>query len=272
MSNIRIYQAYYKDEQKEKLDPEFTPFNNTDNPVNNLYEHYIYHQVRKLAHADNLDWWGIVSWQWRSKLQDIEPEVMLKVIQQSAEANCDVAIFNAYPTDQVYAYSVWEQGMWSHPYIGYLGQKILIEMGEHPELVCMPNDISTYLAANYFAGNRKFWDDLLEFLDRFVAALDKLTPEDTALLRSSAGYEPNPSLDYSGFLCERMISTYLVKRRMENNIKISAWVPNDDHEIGNMKEEAIATHNKELIQKWDRERFPDGDAPKFATEWIERNF
>ena len=42
---MKIFQAYYKEEQKSQLDPEFTPFDNTANPVTNLYEYYIYTKI-----------------------------------------------------------------------------------------------------------------------------------------------------------------------------------------------------------------------------------
>ena len=58
MSN-RIYQAYYKPEQKQWLDPEFYHYDNTSNPVNNLYEHYLYHRIREISIQDGIEKWGL---------------------------------------------------------------------------------------------------------------------------------------------------------------------------------------------------------------------
>jgi hypothetical protein len=260
----KIYQAYYKEEQKKHLDKEFEPFDNTANPVKNLYEHYIYHQVRKQALAEGVDRWGVFSWQWRTKLQHVEPAAVLGMLDHDA---AEVTIFNAYPSDEIVAYSVWEQGAWSHPYIIVLARKILELMGEHPDLVYAPNDRTTYCAANYFVGTAAFWDGLLEFLDRYVAALDKLDDEYKQMLYSSAGYEPNPRLDYTGFICERLISTYLVKNITK--ISISAFVPYTN-ELGDLKQEAVKNLNKEKIIHWNDIRPAKGT--KYATEWIEKIF
>ena len=219
----KIYQAYYKQEQIPNLDPEFTPYDNTDNPVKNLYEHYIYHQVRKLSLANNVDRWGVFSWRWKNKLQNVSAAEVLNLVNDAPQA--DVIIFNAYPSDELVAYNIWEQGSWHHPYIVTLGHKLLELMGEDPKLIYQPMDYTTYVAANYFVGTAKFWDGLLEFLDRHVAAIDLLDQEHKKMLHSNPRYDdPSlayldqyyPGLDYTGFICERLISTYLLK--MENQL------------------------------------------------------
>ena len=263
--NTKIYQAYYREDQKAHLDKEFEPFDNTSNPVKNLYEHYIYHQVRKRALAEGVDRWGVFSWQWRNKLQHINPAAILGMVDQAQDS--EVLIFNAYPADELVAYNVWEQGAWSHPYIVVLGRKLLELMGENPDIVYLPMDRSTYCAANYFIGTAEFWNGLLEFLDRFVAAIDKLDNEHKTLLYSSAGYEPNPALDYTGFICERLISTYLVKKQF--TMKISAFIPGT-HELGDLKHDAVRNQNKEKILQWNALRPAKGI--KIATEWIEKVF
>jgi hypothetical protein len=263
--SIKIFQAYYREDQKEFLEPEFTPFDNTNNPVKNLYEHYIYHQVYKQAVDQGLDKWGVFSWQWRKKLQHIEPNEILGIVGQLETT--DVTIFNAYPNDELIAYNVWEQGEWSHPGIIDLGRKLLTIMGEHPDLVELPMGRDVYCAANYFVGNKKFWDGLLEFLDRFVKSIDHLNEEDTAKLYSSAGYEPNPNLDYTGFICERLISTYLLLN--QKNLHISAWVPYD-HPDSADKHNAIVTGDRSAMFAWDFKR--EIPHPHHATAWIDKHF
>jgi hypothetical protein len=262
--SIRIYQSYYKEEQKEHLDPEFFPYDNTSNPVQNLYEHYLYHRIREQALADGVEYWGMFSWQWRKKLSHASVEQILDAAEQCTGAGCDVVIYNPYVDDEAVSFNIWEQGAWSHPYILHLGRAVLEKMGEDPNLVFEPMDYGVYLAANYMLGNQKYWDGLLEFLDRFVASLDQLSPEDSVMMKSSAGYEPNPKLDYTGFICERLISTYLVKQRANQNLKIGAYVISS--ELSSYKQEALQNRDKEKLLYWDEQRPAKGY--KFATEWI----
>jgi len=265
--SIKIYQAYYQEEQLPNLDPEFTPYDNTANPVKNLYELYIYKQVRELAIQAGDEMWGVFSWQWKNKLQGPTAPDILNYVQRSHKSGADVVIFNAYPWDEPETYNVWEQGEWCHPGIAQLGARILDAMGEDFTLIMQPMDYTTYLAANYFAGNKKFWDGLIEFLDRYVQAIDQLDEEDKKLLYSSAGYAPNPALDYTGFICERLISTYLIKE--EENLAIANWrslnIPFSD-----TKHDAVQSMDKDKMIKWNNARHASG--AKIATEWIEQIF
>ena len=270
--STRIYQSYYKPEQKEHLDPEFYHYDNTSNPVKNLYEHYLYHRIRELSIEDGIERWGMFSWQWQKKIAyPLEVQLVLDTL---AADDYDVCLFNAYPDDEIISYNVWEQGAWSHPYLPYLGQQILTIMGEDPNLIKAPMDRSIYLAANYFIGNRRFWNGLLEFLDRFVDALSKLNKVDTQMLRSSAGYAPNPDLDYSGFLCERMISTYIARNQLSNGkqdgyqMTVAAWTPGE-HYLSSLKHQAVQTADRALMVQWNDERTLYVRGPKLATDWID---
>jgi hypothetical protein len=271
----RIYQSYYKPEQKEHLDPEFYPYDNTSNPVNNLYELYLYHRIREISIQDGIERWGMFSWQWRNKIKyKLDASSIVHTANQDEH---DICLFNAYPDDELISYNVWEQGAWSHPYIVYLGQEVLTEMGEDPDLVKMPMTRSIYLAANYFVANRRFWDGLLLFLDRFAEALARLAPGTKRILHSSAGYAPNPALDYTGFLCERMISTYLVRNMVSKGKEdgyefvIAAWTPGE-HYIGKLKEKGIKDKDRALLLRWNDERTPFLRGPKLATDWINHVF
>lgn len=262
---VTIYQAFYKEEQKKHLDKEFTPYDNSANPVQNIYEHYIYHRVRELSIQNNIDKWGVFSWQWKNKLQNVSPSFILNYIDNN---DGDVYLFNAFPYEETISYNFWEQGEWCHPGISTLGYELLKLMGENPNLIYQPMGADTFIAANYFVGNRYFWDGLLSFLDNFVNCLDKLESPHKEKLQSSAGYTPNPNLNYSGFICERMISTYLIKE--QNNLKIHSAIKSPETPLTIKKNLAIATKNKQMLREWDNERLAKGD--KIGTAWIENVF
>ena len=79
--------------------------------------------------------------------------------------------------------------------------------------------------------------------------------------------DPNPKLDYTGFICERLISTYLVK--MLDQLLIGAYVYGE-HKLRDIKHAAVVNHDKELMLAWDEKRPATG--PKIAREWIEKHF
>lgn len=258
--SINIFQSYYREDQITELSPEFIPYDNRANPVKNLYELYLYRRIYDLADQSGV--WGMFSWQWRRKLSGISAQGVLDVIQGNPGA--DVYLFNAYPWDESRYFNIWEQGEQSHPGILHLAQAVLATMGEDPNLVKQPMCRDTYLAANYFAGNKYFWDGLLEFLTRFESSLDQLSPEDQTLLRSSAGYEPNPNLDFTGFLCERMISTYLLKKQDE--LDVCAYVPPGNF-ASEFKYAAVEKRDADALRYWNQMR--ESADKGLVTQWIE---
>jgi hypothetical protein len=258
--STRIYQAYYRDDQVANLDPEFTPYDNRVNPVANIYEHYIYHQTRNISQQDGVTLWGTFSWQWKNKLHGPTAQDVLDFIEH--DPGYDVYIFNAYAEDEAVSFNVWEQGQWCHPYILHLGRRLLDLMGEDPKLVEQPMTKDSYLAANYFVGTAEFWDGLLEFLDRFVAAIPMLNEADTELLKTSAGYGPNGALDHTGFICERLISTYIVR----SQCRVKSW--GGSSELSAFKAAAVNANDKASLHKWNQIRPAKG--PKLATQWIEK--
>ena len=75
------------------------------------------------------------------------------------------------------------------------------------------------------------------------------------LLNESAGYEPNLKLDYRGFLCERMISTYLVLN--QNKLLIRPLVEFYHYRISNemqmlleFKEQGIENKSREFLHQY----------------------
>ena len=136
-----------------------------------------------------------------------------------------------------------------------LGERILADMGEDPRIIQAPMGHQTYMCVNYFVGNKKFWDGLLEFLKRFADACNNLPEEYMNLLNESAGYEPNLKLDYRGFLCERMISTYLVLN--QNKLLIRPLVEFYHYRISNemqmlleFKEQGIENKSREFLHQY----------------------
>ena len=62
---------------------------------------------------------------------------------------------------------------------------------------------------NYFAGNRVFWYQYLQFGERFLAEVEKDTEASEMMYRRSAQYGRNANLAYYPFVMERMLSVFL---------------------------------------------------------------
>ena len=267
---MKIFQAYYKEEQRAHLDPEFTPFDNTANPVVNLHEYYIYTRIYQEALKTNEDYWGHFSWQWKRKMEGVSAAAITSIIQHNP--GYDVYTFHPFPHETVDHWNVWEQGQWCHPEILKLSEKIFSDMDIDPRMLQAPMGTKHYLCANYFVGNDKFWSGLLSTLHRFVDICGRLPEEYIDLLNSSAGYGANPGLDYRGFICERLISTFLILN--DKKLKIRPFkelydirLSAEQKKILVAKDAGIESKSNELLGEYLRLRTPPTNT-NWGQEWI----
>jgi hypothetical protein len=75
----------------------------------------------------------------------------------------------------------------------------------------MPMGLEVTCYANYYLGNRLFWDDWLDLIRKYREAIPKLSPRIQALHNGPADYEAFPDLWYFPFIHERLFSTLLLK-------------------------------------------------------------
>lgn len=69
---IIVYQIYFDNEQIPLLDPNFIPYDNTNNPNPQLREYYVWRELFPKFKKDMLnlcavDYYGIVSWKFIEK-------------------------------------------------------------------------------------------------------------------------------------------------------------------------------------------------------------
>lgn len=268
---MKIFQAYYKLEQMKFLDEEFTAFDNTANPIVNLHEFYIYRMLYDEAQTTNENLWGHFSWQWKRKMPGVSAHAIINQIELSP--GFDVYTFHPFPHETALHWNVWEQGQWCHPHLITLGEQILKHMGEDLAVMHKPMGTRDYLCVNYFVGNIKFWEKLLNWLSRFAAALESLPSDYRKLLEQSAGYGDNPNLDYRGFLCERMISSFLVRYHNEISVKpfntlYDERLTVEQQKLLSLKDHAIETNKKCYLEEYLNKRPVLALQKDWGNQWI----
>jgi len=210
--NYKIYQVYYKEEQKKFLNPEFFPFDNTSNKRSDLLEYYIFHIGYKKAMSENLSHWGFVSWRWNEKCK-IKSQEVIDFIDQNP--NQDVYLMNWTPFYESVNWNVWSHGETSHLGIISITSQILNEMGYSSKILheIMPRNVFCF--SSYFIGSKKFWNDYIIFLKKFKNIIDNNKNLKFQVFQKQK-YSNETELKYHNnysffpFIIERLFSTFLV--------------------------------------------------------------
>lgn len=267
---FRIYQPFFDQSHLAGLDREFEHVDHMDNPAPTLREHPINLKCYDRAVAEGLDVWGMFSWKWRQKLPSLTAQAVIDYVADNPDY--DIYFFNPFTEQEVYCYNVWEQGQWCHPAILEICEELFPAIGLDPELLYQPMACDTMCWANYYMGNKTFWDEWLALIDRYIKKLPQLSPRVQALHESGANYGPFPDLNYFAFIHERLFSTYLLANKHRFRIKAyhHGWqnLGKDANIMRNLKLQAIEHHSKSMLEEWNRLRTPLVGGRNWGAEWV----
>ena len=67
LANTKVFQIYYKPDQLAMLEPEFTPYDNTENLRPELREWYVWDKAYQQCCDEGLEYWGFCSQKFNQK-------------------------------------------------------------------------------------------------------------------------------------------------------------------------------------------------------------
>lgn len=205
--NMKIFQIYYKDEQKPNLDPAFTPWDNKNNPRPDLQEWYIWDQMYQQCCEQGLDHWGFVSWKFKDK-SNLSGEQFVNWI--NANPGHDVYFVNPAILNEAVFANGWEQGDVHHPNLSAMGNRFLQATGYDVEAQNVLLDRTKIMWANYWVGSRKFWDGYMAFTRKLFDVMEQdVWLKEQIMTDGLSNYNLNKNLPNFPFVIERLISTYI---------------------------------------------------------------
>ncbi len=214
----KIYQSYYKEEQKKFLNPEFTPFNNSSNKRPDLMEYYIFNIGYKKAVSERLSHWGFFSWKWEGKCK-IKPQQFIDFIDKNP--NQDIYLVNWAPYSEAIELNSWIHGECCMPGLIDIANKSLKKMNymnyQIPSVENFLMDSKTYCFSSYFIGSKKFWSEYLVFLKKFKNTMDN-DLELKSLIEQKVLYSGHKNYSFFPFLVERFFSTFLLLNEKKYSI------------------------------------------------------
>ncbi len=219
---VMIWQNYHQPAQRAGLDPAFIPLDGTANPRTEFRELALfaraYHSGRHLLAGHT----GILSAKFGAKT-GIGGAAFLDFI--AANPGADVYFINPFPQNAYFSFNVWEHAEQCHPGLTALAQQLLWRAGSDICLATLGrNAADTLLYANYWVGNRRFWDRFMDLVLRLLAAFEAMSAAERApyLALDDDYADPVPKLP---FLFERIFSTLLLddRARAAAPLRARAW-------------------------------------------------
>ena len=204
----KIFQIYFKPEQLNTLDPDFTPCDNTANLQPDLQEWHVWDREYDTCCAENLDYWGFFSWRFKEKMNMSGKQVNAFIASNPGH---DVYLFNPCIANEALFANPWEQGDVHHTGLSTIANNFLAKVGyadTNVQEILLDRNRTAF--ATYVVGNRQFWDGYMTFSRQiFTEAANDAKFKKQVFTLGASNYARNNSYSMFAFLNERLISTYL---------------------------------------------------------------
>ena len=252
--NYKIFQICFEKDQIERVDPLFTPFDNTENLHPELREYQSFKRIYEEDRAKGLDAFGVFGPRWQEKLR-FSAETITNAIDNNPGYH--VYVFNHARVVDALTHNVWEHGEVFHKGIQRVTESALKAAGYDTKVL---NEVmgSNVCYSSYFVAKKVFWRDYLDFLDDMKSRFEDLTGEDARIYRSSANYSRDKELTMFPFIVERLFSTFLHLNKeykvYSNPYDYSVYqVPEFEsllETLNHLKRQSIETKNIDTYKRW----------------------
>lgn len=254
-SNLRIFQIYFEDWQKELLDPNFIPLNN-GKVKSELLEFSVFDRLAASDYVKGAQLWGALSWRFTEKT-NMSGADWIKNIQ--ANPGYDIYYCDAFPHNQALFHNLWLQGETTHPNFLAICQAVFQATGLPTEELLTLVPSQQYSSANYFVGSPKFWSEYLPWVKNIVNLANKKLPPQIRDLMHSPKADVNDlhsGATYLPFIVERLFPIFM-KLKGQNLKGFQIPLPERDRELNvhlkllrEMKDVACKTKSAWLIACW----------------------
>lgn len=251
MTTINILQSYYKDSQKKNLDASFIPYDASQNPDPNLREFPLYYSLFKNGIHREHGYTGIFSHKFTVKSK-IAGERFISFVKNNP--GYDIYFINPYPQLSYLSYNIWEQGEYFHQNIKKLTNQLFRACGHTFTTNTHGRDTrKTLLYANFWIGNKKFWDHFIPFLIQLhdTALLYKDISGKNPYLEETPHITPAPMYP---FIFERLFTSF-IKNQSEFSFLSYQHTESEIRKCCNTPAElAVYGRMHKIIDQWDNKK------------------
>lgn len=205
---VRIFQIYYRPEQRRLLDPAFEPYNN-EGERSPLFEFEVFRKLAKSRLVEGASLWGALSWKFGEKT-GMRGEELRQVI--AAHPGHDVYYCNPFPELEGLYHNLWLHGETAHPNFLLLCQEFFEAAGLEPRALTAFTPSKYFASANYFIASPKFWQSYLAYIERIVSKAEKglsKTARSMILSAEADRIGVHGGASYLPFMVERLFGLFL---------------------------------------------------------------
>lgn len=213
MMQIKIYQSFYKEDQRSSLEAKFIPYDNTKNlePLKREYP------ILLDLYEQNKDfdgYWGLTSHKWREKTK-VKGSNYIRNLQAQKE-HYDVFIFNPFPYQiEDYNNPFVEANDYHHKGMLDYIQRILKKLNKSFDVKNTKFDPNHFSYCSFYVGNKKFWDNWIKFLLKVV----DLSQDDEYFTGSTSTHLNFRNFTNFPFIIERLPALFLHLNKDEYKVK-----------------------------------------------------
>jgi len=205
---LRLFQIYYRPEQRATLDTAFEPYNN-QGEKSPLLEYNVFRKLAKSKKVIGADLWGALSWKFQEKT-GLSGADLRKVI--AANPGHDAYYCNPHPEFEALYHNLWLQGETAHPNFLVLCREFFEAAGIPLENLNAFLPSSLFASANYFIASPKFWADYFRFVDTTIYKAESGMSTNAKIMLYSQAADPkivHAGASYVPFIVERLFSIFL---------------------------------------------------------------
>jgi hypothetical protein len=202
-----IYQMYYDEATKAKIDPGFLPLDNPGNPRPDWYEYW---PMRNFLLANTLNedaLYGFLSPSFHAKTRLTSAQVHAFI---EANPGHDVYSFSPLKQDSMCYLNVFEHGNRYHPGMVEITDAFLRSIDIEVDFTDLVMDLRTSIYCNYFVAKPVFWAKWFAITERMFEICEV---EDTDLSHKIKGVteyrQRQTAVDMKVFITERIASLIL---------------------------------------------------------------
>jgi len=207
-SSLRIFQIYYEPWQRELLDPNFIPLDNSKDR-SELLEFGVFERLARSDYVKGASLWGALSWRFSEKT-GMSGDDWVKNI--TSHPGYDIYYCDPNPQNEALFHNLWMQGETSHPQFLAICKAVFQVVGLPVEELTSVLPSERYSSTNCFVATPKFWAAYLTWVKKVLTLADKkLPPKVRDLLHSVHADDRglHKGATYIPFIVERLFPVFM---------------------------------------------------------------